>query len=101
MGRKEQQERSYGEGRDDGYKWEVRVRKRSTGTIWERKARMKDTGGGGKKSEKGRGQHSFGGCAGGWAGRSGVDHLPRASSEGLEHLGQRKGVKSLRNGRDF
>lgn len=61
----------------------------------------KDTGGGGKKSEKGRGQHSFGGCAGGWAGRSGVDHLPRASWEGLEHLGQRKGVKSLRNGRDF
>ena len=44
---------------------------------------------------------ALGGCAGRWAGRSGADYHPLASTEGLEHLGQSKGVKSLRNGRDF
>ena len=102
--RKELQERSYGEDWEDGYRWGLRVRKRSSGTIWERKARMK-IGTQEEEEERNRrragGSTALGGCAGGWAGTSGVDHHPRASSGGPEHLGQRKGVKSLRNGRDF
>lgn len=59
------------------------------------RSRRKDTGGGEGAAE------ASGGHSGGGEGRSGADYHPLASSEGLEHLGQRKGVKSLRNGRDF
>lgn len=41
------------------------------------------------------------GFSGRWEGRYGADNHPQAPSEGLEHLGQRKGMKSSRNGMDF
>lgn len=41
---------------------------------------------------QGGGVGEGGGCVGGVAGRPGADYHPLASSEGLEHLGQRKGV---------